>query len=206
MTDNLPDIPCVILAGGGSQRFGSAKGLAEIDGKPLISLILSKLQTQTRGPIAINAPKNGGYQSYAETLLPDKISGGFGPLAGIHTAMSWAGELDYEAVITTPVDLPFLPEDYVAQLLEKGAPAIAKSAGSLHPVCGIWPTSLAKQLEEEIAKGMRAAYQWAEVLNAQAVAFENRGAIDPFFNINTSKDLADAQAILERSASASPRE
>ena len=79
-------------------------------------------------------------------------------------------------------------------------PAIAASEAGEHPVFGIWPVALAATLRRDLASGLRKTLDWAHGQGAVAVHFapariQDR-EIDPFFNINESSDLAEAEALL----------
>ena len=188
-----PHLPCVILAGGGSRRFGSTKGLAVLNGKPLVEIVKGRLAHQTAGPIAINADAAGEYGRWTDEIVEDVFEGGLGPLAGLHAAMKWAAARGHNTVLTTPVDAPFLPLDLVEKLANAGAPSVAKSDNQIHAVCGLWPVSLLLKLENEIEKGARAAQHWADICGANNAQFEFERGHDPFFNINTPEDLCHAK-------------
>ena len=187
--NTLPDLPCVILAGGQSRRFGSNKAFATFQGKRLIDHMITRIRLQSAGPIAINAPTGAGFDDLSQPLIADKLAGNLGPLAGLHVAMSWAKEAGYAAVLTTPVDTPVLPRDFAARLVATGAPAIAKCNNSVHYVHGLWPTALTDQLESAIERGLRSARDWASECKAATCEFHERAGLDPFFNVNTPDDL-----------------
>ncbi len=79
-------------------------------------------------------------------------------------------------------------------------PAVASSDGRLHPVIGLWPLSLAADLDAALAADQRKAHTFAESHGAVPVSFpliEGRGGtVDPFFNANTPEDLDAARAVL----------
>ncbi|MEM9180523.1 MAG: molybdenum cofactor guanylyltransferase [Pseudomonadota bacterium] len=185
-----PDIACVILAGGQSRRFGSNKALARLDGKRLVDLMIQRLASQTTGPIAVSAPDDGALSLDQHQILPDLVGDDIGPLAGLHAAISWAAANGYEAVITTPVDTPGLPEDFVARLLAVSAPAVARCEHRVHGLHGIWPVSLISDLKAQISSGLRAARLWAEACGAQECVFTSSSVHDPFYNVNTQADLS----------------
>lgn len=191
------DTPCVILAGGMSRRFGGQKAFAKLNGVSLVELVDARLTAQTTGQVALNVSDAKSFAVYKTRLVPDIISGGVGPLAGLHAAMCWAERNGHAHVVTVAVDTPFLPDDLIRKFVKAGAPAIAKSGDQMHPVCGYWPTNTAPALEECVANGMRAVHAWAETCGAEPVTFPQRG-IDPFFNINTREDLALAERTMER--------
>lgn len=199
--NTLLDLPCVILAGGQSRRFGSNKAFAPFQGKRLIDHLITRISYQTTGPIRINAPTGAGFGDMSEPLITDQLTGNLGPLAGLHAAMNWAKMAGYSAVITTPVDTPILPGDFVKRLIETGTPAIAKCNDRLHFVHGLWPTALTEPLESAIERGLRSASDWASECEAATCEFHERAGLDPFFNVNTPDDLRT----LENAQPDSPR-
>ena len=189
-----PDIPCVILAGGKSRRFGSDKALARAGGERLIDIVIRRVEHQTCGPIAINT---GAELSGIEgPVLPDLLAGGLGPLAGLHAAMIWASEQGADAVVTVPVDTPVLPDEFFETLMTAQRPAIAVCSGRLHAVHGIWPVALSDALAEAARKGMRAARDWAAACGASECVFAEGERVDPFFNVNTPEDLLTLERFL----------
>jgi len=79
--------------------------------------------------------------------------------------------------------------------------AVAASAEGVHPVVGLWPVTMAGDLEEALAGGLRRVSRWAEMQGAAEVFFppsEIGGRpVDPFFNINRPEDFAAAEALLK---------
>ncbi|MEO0881584.1 MAG: molybdenum cofactor guanylyltransferase MobA [Pseudomonadota bacterium] len=193
----MPDIPAVILAGGTSERFGGPKGLAVLGGKPLIQHVIDRLGAQTAGPLAINCSAHGPYDRGDLTVLPDRMAGGLGPLAGIHAALVWAEEEGGGHVLTAPVDTPFLPLDLLQRLYHGGGPAIAASKGRTHGVCGLWPTSCLPHLEQQLGAADRSVQAWITCCKARIVEF-SADPIDPFFNINRPDDMVKGSQYLSQ--------
>ena len=100
-------------------------------------------------------------------------------------------------VETAATDTPFLPADLVARLKAAAqAPiALAESDGWLHPTFGLWPVTLAEDLELALEAGTRKVAGWALGEGAVRVRFADE-PFDPFFNINTPGDLEKAERIL----------
>jgi len=184
------NIPCVILAGGQSRRFGSNKALAALQGRRLIDLLIARLRSQTSGPIVINASSDHEYDLPTYRFISDQISGEIGPLSGLHAALVWAEQHGFEEVATSPVDTPILPKDFIDRLQRCGSPAIAVSQGRQHVLHGIWPVTLKPELEHAIETGVRAAREWCALAGANACHFPATGDRDPFFNVNTREDLS----------------
>ncbi len=194
-------VACVLLAGGQARRMGGGdKCLVEVAGETLLGRIVERLVPQV-GPIVLNA--NGDparFESFGLPVANDVVEGSLGPLAGVLTGLEWAriAAPDCEFVVSVPCDAPFLPRDLVARLAaamrDAGAEmACAASGGRDHPVFGLWPVSRAGELRravvaEEIRK--------VDVFTARyrlARAHFATDPVDPFFNVNTPDDVAEAE-------------
>ncbi|WHO71163.1 molybdenum cofactor guanylyltransferase MobA [Rhizobium sp. BT03] len=196
------DIAGVVLAGGRSQRMGHDKAAAMLGTESLLRHVLTRLSQQVV-PVAINA------DTAAEDVpvVPDLFPGKAGPLAGIHAAMRYAAGLPaITHVVTVSVDCPFFPTDLVARLaaaLERPSQiAIAASEGRSHPVFGLWPATLAADLEAWIVtdekRRVRDFLLRHDVTEVSFPLHPTRASLlDPFFNINTPDDLVEAERWLE---------
>ncbi|MDF2233351.1 molybdenum cofactor guanylyltransferase MobA [Albimonas sp. CAU 1670] len=204
--------PAAILAGGEARRMGGGdKGLATLGGRPLLAHALARLAPQA-GALALSA--NGDPARFAEwglPVLPDAFvdPGGRrpGPLAGILAALDWAAELGEAQVATVPWDTPFLPMDLIARLAEaaraEGAPgalAAAPDPGrpggwAPQPAVGLWPTALREDLRAALGGGLRKVGAWADRHGLAQARIKARGGPDPFFNINTPADMAEAERL-----------
>ena len=182
------NIACIILAGGQSRRFGSPKGLAQLDSASLLDIIYAKLRQQTNGPIWLNASLDGPYKSCGYDMVPDILKDK-GPLGGIHAGMRHAQLSGHDYFLTVPIDTPYLPDNLISELRKHPAPIIAKNHDHLHPIIGIWPTSLFPKLENFIVSGKLAVKDWITHLNIRHIDFQSPNNIDPFWNINTVEDL-----------------
>ncbi|ARO30485.1 molybdenum cofactor guanylyltransferase [Rhizobium sp. NXC14] len=196
------DIAGVVLAGGRSQRMGRDKAEVMLGTESLLRHVLLRLSQQVIS-VAVNA------DAVAEDVaaVPDRIPGKAGPMAGIHAAMVYgAGLPAISHVVTVSVDCPFFPIDLVARLaaaLERPSQiAIAASEGRSHPVFGLWPVTLATDLEDWIATdAKRRVRDFLLRHDVTEVAFPlhptRASLLDPFFNINTPDDLIEAERWLE---------
>jgi molybdopterin-guanine dinucleotide biosynthesis protein A len=210
--DLIGEIPGIVLAGGRATRMGGGdKGLLVAGGKPLLARMIERLSPQV-ARLALNA--NGDPERFAAFGLPvlgDDIEGFQGPLAGILTGLRWSKTAAPGAryVLTTPADVPILPDDLVARLARAASganatqPVLASSGEPVrtHPTIGLWPVGLADDIADALARGERAVHRFAESKNAIAVAFPpcdiGGRRIDPFFNVNTPDDLAVLKSLLE---------
>jgi len=215
MRENTAPKPLgVILAGGRSQRMGGGdKGLLPLGGKPLIAHVIERLRSQLPSLI-INA--NGDPARFAQFGFPvveDRITGYQGPLAGLQSAMRYALDMDDALrpghIVTVAADTPFFPADLVSRLMqaleeEKADIALATSDGNLHPVFGFWPVALEPDLTDWLASGEKPRVSaWAKRHRVAQAHFgplktADGLAADPFFNINTREDLAQAEKLLKK--------
>ena len=184
-----------IIAGGTSSRMGQEKALVRLGGKPLIEHVANRLGPQVE-TLGINANGDATRFSFlGVSVLADLLATGGTPLAGIHAALHYANDAGFDAVLSVPSDTPFLPLDLRLRL-EPGAPAIAASQGQEHYVTGLWPTSLLPRLETAIAhQSLKRVWEWAALAESKPVEWA-AGNHDPFFNINTPQDLAQAETYL----------
>ena len=206
----------VILAGGRGTRMGGAdKALLAIGGATLLSCAIARLAPQVEA-MAINANGDPGrFAACGLPVLPDRIDGFAGPLAGVLAGLDWAADLGADSVVTVAVDTPFFPRDLAARL--QGAAqgmahplALAATAGDgaaikssrdpglvRHPTFGLWPTALRGDLREALEGGVRKVVAWTQRHAARDAMFEDAEA---FFNVNAPEDLARAQRHAEGAA------
>lgn len=200
---NIPATLGLVLAGGRARRMaGGDKGRIRIGEKTILERVLAALIPQCR-QVILNA--NGDPSRFADTglrVVADSISDFPGPLAGILTGLDWAADhaAEIEWIVSTPSDCPFLPPDLVARLhrarIEDGKPlACAASAQRRHPVVGLWPASLRADLRRALlSEGVRKVESWT-ARHGVAVATWAATPIDPFFNVNTAQDAAEANRV-----------
>ena len=204
---NLPHPPTLglVLAGGLARRMGGGdKARIEIGGVTILDRVLATLSAQTTG-IIINA--NGDPKRFKDTgctVVPDNVEGHPGPLAGILAGLDWlaAQKNGIEWIISVPGDCPFLPDDLVERLHEArrkmgaGVPlACARSGEWRHPVVGLWPLALRADLRKALVdEDLRKIEVWT-ARHGIAVADWPTEPIDPFFNVNTKEDAAEAERI-----------
>ena len=199
--DPRRDCAGLLLAGGLGRRMGGGlKGMALLDGRPLLAHAAARAGPQV-ACLAVNA--NAPTAAFAELglpVLPDPVTGFVGPLAGVLAGMLWAREAGYGWVASFPCDAPFFPATLVHDLAVEGDGAdivTATSGGRRHPVFALWATRLAGDLHHALAgEGLRKVDRWTARHRMADVEFPVSPAGDPFFNINTPEELAAAEARL----------
>jgi molybdopterin-guanine dinucleotide biosynthesis protein A len=189
----------LILAGGEGRRLGGRdKALVGMAGRTLAEHAIARLAPQV-GRLALSVHgESREHARFGIEVLPDPGGERVGPLAGLAAGLAWLETEGGTHLATVPVDLPFLPADLVARLLDGGAggAAVAVSGGRMHPTCGLWPVGLRGRLAAALAAGERRLGRWADLAGAARVEFPPADP-DPFFNVNTPGDLAEAGRRLE---------
>jgi len=210
MTVPPPPTLGLVLAGGLARRMGGGdKARIEIGGVTILDRVLATLSAQCTG-IIINA--NGDPKRFADTgleVVPDIVPGYAGPLAGILTGLDWLAKQNngVEWLVSVPGDCPFLPTDLVARLHEARAQAAtplacAKSGEWRHPVVGLWNVSLRSDLRHAlIVEDLHKIEIWTS-RHGIAIAEWPDHPFDPFFNVNTPDDAAQAERIAAQYAAA----
>jgi molybdopterin-guanine dinucleotide biosynthesis protein A len=188
---------------------GGDKAKIEIGGVSILDRVLATLSGQCVD-LAINA--NGDAERFADTGLPviaDNVPEHPGPLAGILAGLDWLAEQDtgVEWMLSVPGDCPFLPDDLVERLhqarrkLGAGVPlACARSGEWRHPVVGLWPLALRADLRHALTvEDLRKIEVWT-ARHGVAVADWPAAPVDPFFNVNTPEDAAQAERLATQHA------
>jgi molybdenum cofactor guanylyltransferase len=193
----------LVLAGGLARRMGGGdKARIKIGGATILTRVLSCLKPQCER-IIINA--NGDPARFADTglpVVPDDVPDFAGPLAGILAGLDWAAmhAPQLEWLLSVPGDCPFLPKDLVTRLYEarvtSNVPlACARSGEWRHPVVGLWSVKLREDLRHALmSEGLHKIELWT-ARHGIAIAEWPAAPFDPFFNVNTPKDAAQAEAI-----------
>jgi len=193
----------VVLAGGLARRMGGGdKARLRIGGRTILERVLKQLEPQCAGLI-LNA--NGDPARFADTgieIVPDSVPDFAGPLAGILAGLEWAaahapGTSD---VVSVPGDCPFLPDDLVARLFSArataGTPlACARSGEWRHPVIALWPVDLREDLRQALVDEGLHKIESFTARYGIAIADWPPLPIDPFFNVNTPDDAAEAERL-----------
>jgi molybdenum cofactor guanylyltransferase len=210
MTTEIPPTLGLVLAGGLARRMGGGdKALTRIGAITILERVLTRFVPQCAGVI-LNA--NGDLARFASTGLPvvaDDVPDFAGPLAGVLAGLDWAAANapGIGFVASVPGDCPFLPADLVARLHQARSAqdtplACARSGEWRHPVVGLWPVALRDDLRHAlVSEGLHKIEIWTR-RHGVAVADWEPTPFDPFFNVNTPDDAAQAERIAAQYAAA----
>jgi len=195
----------LLLAGGQARRMGGGdKCLLEIDGMPMLTHAIDRLQPQV-ATLAINANGDPGrFAAFELPVVADLVPGFAGPLAGVLTGMTWLCGMrnGAEWLVTAATDTPFFPRNFVVELLaaavaDRAQVAFAASDGRTHPVFGLWHLSLREAMASALVEeDERKIDRFAARYRVTTVTFEG-GGFDPFFNVNRPEHVTEATRLLK---------
>lgn len=204
MSAPAEDVVGLLLAGGLARRMGGGdKCLVPLAGRPLLAWVVERVRPQV-GTLLVNANgEPGRFAGFGLPVVPDSVPGFAGPLAGILAGLDWAAANAPDAawVASVATDTPFFPPDLVARLRDAAERqgtdiAVAASAGRTHPVFALWPVRLADALRHAlVGEGVRKIDLWTARYGVATIEFP-ADPYDPFFNLNTPGDVAEAERLV----------
>lgn len=162
----------VIVAGGGSRRFGSDKADAAWRGHALLEHAVQALRPQVDELVV------SGHDFPGLPRIEDRPPG-VGPIGGLAAAIHCAAQRGHAGALCVPVDVHPLPGD-LRQRLNGSHPAVFADQHMI----GWWPATYAEAIDRFIAGGGRAVHDWIAKADA-------RIALDPpgLVNVNAPADL-----------------
>jgi molybdenum cofactor guanylyltransferase len=206
----------LILAGGrGSRMDGVDKGLAQLNGEPLIALALKALSSQWPQQVdQIIISANRHLETYAALTVggrrvivtADLYKNYQGPLAGMHAGLQTIAQISTQQntppdyVMVMPTDTPHAPECLVARLFTAISKASANCAyscayvtvaGAMHPLTCMVSLDVLPSLEQFLSGDDRRVRNWIARLNSVAVPFDDYPKA--FANYNTVEQLLNAK-------------
>lgn len=191
---------CSILAGGKGLRLGGIdKATLNVGGQRMIDRVLEILRPQcTDVALCIQTQKSWANELGLQSLM-DRPSPGHGPLGGIAAALHWANVHPAQPswVVTTPVDIPFLPAALVENLVETDSDIVmARSGGRDHFAVAAWRPSLITALDDVLTDGPMSvrAFQAMHSVSYKSWPIDS---VDPFLNINTPADVKNAERYMK---------
>ena len=190
----------LILAAGRSKRMGyEDKFKSILDKKTLLEHVVDRLEPQVTELFINASPDLCDDQSLI--VIPDHIEGFQGPLTGLWSALKSDQLSDTSYLMLVPCDGPFIPHNLVVelhQLMAKNDADIAcvRYQGFAQPTFSLWNKRVLPAVEETLlVKKMGGFKPLLAELNTVYLDWPEQ-PLNPFFNINTPEDLAEAELLL----------
>jgi molybdenum cofactor guanylyltransferase len=190
-----------ILAGGLARRLGGGdKALRMVGGQTVLARLVGRFAPQVT-QLILNANDDAArFNEFGLPVVSDDLPDRPGPLAGVLAGLDWTAQFapDVQWVVTAPGDAPFLPLDLVARLHAargKATLACAASGGQTHPVAALWPVALRHDLRHALTVEKLHKVGAYMRRHEPAIVEWPIAGVDPFFNVNTPADLAEADRL-----------
>ena len=187
----------VILAAGLSSRMGSVNKVQSVlAGRTLLEHAVTKLTPQV-DRLVVNGDKN----LCGDGAIADKVEGFKGPLVGLYSALLSDKLSSAQYLMMAPCDGPFIPENLVAALYREISATDADIAcvryqGFAQPTFSLWHKRVTPVVEQALLVKKNGGFKpLLEGLNSVYLDWPEQ-VINPFFNINTQDDLAEAERLL----------
>ncbi|MGB2287329.1 MAG: molybdenum cofactor guanylyltransferase [Porticoccaceae bacterium] len=193
----MTNIDGVILAAGRSSRMGeSNKVQSQLAGRTLLDHVRDRLEPQVDQLIV-----NGDPAICGEAAVVDVIDGAKGPLVGLYSALISEQLSAAEFLMMVPCDGPFIPTNLVAELyreiqLADADIACVRYGGVAQPTFSLWHKRVTPAVEQALLVKKQGGFKpLLASLDSRYLDWPEQ-VVNPFFNINTQDDLAEAEALL----------
>ncbi len=187
----------VILAAGRSSRMGSVNKVQSVlAGRTLLEHAVTKLTPQV-DRLVVNGDKN----LCGDGAIADKVEGFKGPLVGLYSALLSDKLSSAQYLMMAPCDGPFIPENLAAALYREISATNADIAcvryqDFAQPTFSLWHKRVTPVVEQALLVKKNGGFKpLLEGLNSVYLDWPEQ-VINPFFNINTQDDLAEAERLL----------
>lgn len=179
-----------ILAGGKSSRMGRNKAFLPWQGTTLLAYEIELLHDFSQ--IVVSVADEEAYEPLKQmgiTLVED-VRKGYGPLEGLYQILKQIGQ---EWVFVTATDMPMLNTALIEAIIavERNSvqAVITKDAVHVHPLCGLYHTSILPILEEMFEEGYHSLYQLLQRIEVRYVSLQELGMEENVLtNVNTPEE------------------
>ena len=191
-----------ILAGGSGSRMGGVeKGLIELNGIPVIRIIVNNLDDYEIVTVCRDEEQKCLYSPYSEVIVDHYR--GMGPLAGIHAALMYF----QDAVLIAGVDMPLIKKRVADMLLHefRGKEEIADALipvwedGRTEPLLACYPYQAIHKIEDSLRRGEKRIMNALDRNRIILYPVESLRQVDneliSFINLNTPDDLKKVEKI-----------
>ncbi len=192
----------VVLAGGASRRMGRDKAFLELDGRPLIEIVVERMASVC-AEVLVVAGDVRPYAGLGARLVEDHFRG-VGALGGLHAGLEAA---THELSLIVGCDMPFLNPDLLRAFVgwvEGFDAAVLRHGeeGYLEPLHGAYGRACLPVIEEAIHAKRRRIVSFLSHVRVHYVSVNEVAPFDPdlhsFRNVNTPQEWETAQAIWGR--------
>ena len=191
----------IILAGGKSLRLGREKALERINGQILIERVINRVSSITAEVVIVTGEEKLNYIKTRKNNIQivSDIFPGKAALGAIYTGLI---HISGNIGIVVACDMPFLNTDLLTYLVIKSTgydAVIPKINHFIEPLHGIYAKTCIDTMKNLLDNNNLSVASLFKIVKTKFVHEEEINRIDPehlsFFNINTEKDLLEANRI-----------
>lgn len=180
----------VVLAGGASRRMGRDKAFLDLDGRPLIEIVIERVASVC-GEVLIVTGDAAPYLKLGVRVVEDRFPG-VGVLGGLHAGLEAAA---HDLIVAVGCDMPFLEPALIRAFVgwAEGVDAVVLRQGELvEPLHTVYRQTCLPAMEAAILSGQRRVVSFFSTVNVRYVTPEDVAPFDPemrsFRNINTPEE------------------
>lgn len=186
-TDELTGL---VLAGGASQRMGRDKAFLELDGRPLIQIVVERMQRVCAEVLVVSGDRES-YRALGVPVVEDHFSD-VGVLAGLHAGLHAAS---HELSLAVGCDMPFV-KPVLLQALAAWAVnhdvALLRRGEHVEPLHAAYRRTCVPAMERAIRAGKRRIVSFFPDVRVRYVTPQEVKPFDPHFtafhDLNTPQD------------------
>jgi len=189
------DLSGLVLAGGASRRMGRDKALLELDGRPLIQIVVERLM-RVCSEVLIVSGDVAPYAGFGVPVVQDRFPD-VGVLGGLHAGLDAAS---HELTLAVGCDMPFLKPKVLrafAGWAEGFDVALLRRGEYVEPLHAAYRRTCLPAIERVIRAGRRRIISFFPEVRVRYVAPEEIRVLDPeldsFRNVNTPEEWEAAR-------------
>jgi molybdenum cofactor guanylyltransferase len=200
---NQTMLSVVIQAGGQSRRMGEDKGLMTFLSKPLVQRVIERVVPYAQ-EVIVTTNNPDAYKFLNIPLFQDLLPGQ-GAIGGLFTALSVAR---YSCVAVVACDMPFVNPNILQfahqQIMQQGWDAVVPFTNvGYEPLHAVYRReTCVPVVRNALEAGEKRLISWFSQVRVLALTQEDLKLLDPeglaFININTRRDLREAEKIARR--------
>jgi molybdenum cofactor guanylyltransferase len=186
----LDDLTGLVLAGGTSRRMGRDKAFLELNGRPLIQIVVNRM-ADVCAEVLIVARNAERYAGLGVPVVEDRFPG-VGVLGGLHAGL---GAATSDLSLAVGCDMPFLNPDLLrafAAWAEGYDVALLRRGTETEPLHAAYRRTCLPAIEAAIRAGTRRIITFFPQVDVRYVAPEEVTPFEPRFesfrNVNTPEE------------------
>ena len=176
----------ILLAGGLSRRYGSAKAFATLDGAffyektyAVLREVCDEVVIVSRGELLPKFPSDYHVITDMQPFI------GCGPLAGIYSVMATVEAKQY---VVLPCDMPLIEPEIMQQLVDshQSEITVVEVVDRIQPLVSVWNVSVKEKILDALQKKryrMQDVFDTSSIMKVAGASLTNE--LEVFMNVNT---------------------